>query len=114
MPTILLTGKQSDGSPGAGGKLTFDIGDVTTSSIAVDYSTSDKLTFKLSSKSGIKLTNDSDLKIGGDAAYDATTGVVSGDGSLEVSIDKSVDAKIQQTFSTSGSQATTAQVTIHF
>ena len=47
MPTILLTGKQSDGSPGAGGKLTFDIGDVTTSSIAVDYSTSDKLTFKL-------------------------------------------------------------------
>ena len=114
MPTILLSGKDENGAPSGSGKLTFDIGDVTTSSVGVDYSSPDQVLFKVDSKSTVQLTTDTKLVVAGSASFDPGTHVLGGGANLEVAIDKSVDAKIGQTFATDGTGTTSAQVTIKF
>jgi len=114
MPTIVLNGKSTDGKSSGSGKLTFDIADIATSSIGVDYSSPDKVVFKVDSKANFKLDTDTKLTVIGNADFNPGTHAISGGGSMQVVIDKSVDAKIGQTFTTNGLGTTSAQVTIKF
>jgi hypothetical protein len=114
MPTIVLNGKDSDGKTSGSGKLTFDISDIGTSSIGVDYSSPDKVVFKVDSKATVKLNTDTKLTVTGNTDFNPGTHDISGGGTMEVAIDKSVDAKIGQTFTTNGLGTTSAQVTIKF
>lgn len=114
MPTIVLDGKSADGKPSGSGKLTFDISDIATSSIGVDYSSPDKMVFKVDSKGTFTLNTDTKLVATGNVGFDPGKHEISGGGGLEVAIDKSVDAKIGQTFTTDGLGTTSAQVTIRF
>jgi|GEM_PF-1778662 len=114
MPTIMLSGKDENGAPSGSGKMTFDIGDITTSSVGVDYSTPDQVLFKIDSKSTVQLNTDTKLAVAGNASFNPGTHVLAGGANLEVAIDKSVDAKIGQSFATDGSGTTSAQVTIKF
>lgn len=114
MPTIVLNGKDSDGKPSGSGKLSFDISDIGTSSIGVDYSSPDKVVFKVDSKATVKLNTDTKLVVAGSADFNPGSHAFSGGANMEVAIDKSVDAKIAQTFTTDGLGTTSAQVTIKF
>jgi len=114
MPTILLTGKDANGKTSGSGKLTFDISDLATSSIGVDYSSPDKVVFHVNSKANVHLNTDTKLTVTGSADFDPGSHQISGVAGVEVVVDKSVDAKIAQTFGTNGQGTTTAQLTIKF
>jgi long-subunit fatty acid transport protein len=114
VPTIVLNGKDADGKTSGNGKLTFDISDIATSSIGVDYSSPDKVVFKVDSKANVKLNTDTKLTVIGNADFNPGSHAFSGGASMEVAIDKSVDAKIVQAFKTNGLGTTSAQVTIKF
>jgi hypothetical protein len=110
----MLSGKDADGTPSGSGKLSFDIGDLTTSSVAVDYSSPDQVVFKIDSKSTVQLTTDTKLVVSGNASFEPGTHTLAGGASVEVAIDKNVNAKIAQSFATDGSATTSGQVTIKF
>lgn len=114
MPTILLDGKNANGKPSGAGKLTFDISDLATSSVGVDYSSPDKLVFHVDSKAKVVLNTDTKLTVTGDLDFNPGSHEFSGGTSLEVSIDKSIDAKIAQSFGPGGKGTTSARVTIRF
>jgi hypothetical protein len=72
------------------------------------------MVFKVDSKGTFKLDTDTKLIATGNVGFDPGSHEISGAAGLAVAIDKSVDAKIGQTFKTNALGTTSAQVTIRF